>query len=115
MLFQARLGPSPPESFAYLRDRFQDSILAACGIPPSLIAPRATGTGQREGFRQILHGLLRPLGALVLGELKAKLHPDAELDFTVLRAGDLSGSARAVGSLTKAGMTLEAAREVAGV
>ena len=110
-----RLGPEPPDSFALLRDRFEQSLLALHGIPPALVAARGTGTALRESFRQVLHSLLKPLGALVVEELKAKLHPDAELDFTVLRAGDLSGSARAVGSLTKAGMTIEDALEVAGL
>ena len=110
-----RLGPEPPDSFPLIRDRLENSILSLHGIPPALVAARGTGTALRESFRQVLHSLLKPLGALVVEELKAKLHPDAELDFTVLRAGDLSGSARAVGSLTKAGMTLEDAREVAGL
>ena len=29
----------------------------------------------REGFRQVLHSLLKPLGALVVEELQAKLDP----------------------------------------
>ena len=111
----SRLGPSPPDSFADLRDRFQDSILAACGIPPSLIAPRATGTGQREGFRQTLHILLKPLGALVVEELKAKLDPDAEISFSDLRAGDIVGTSRALGSLVKAGLTPQAAAAIVGL
>ena len=110
-----RLGPEPPDSFPLIRDRLENSILSMHGIPPALVAARGTGTGLREAFRQVLHSLLKPLGALVVEELQAKLHEDAELDFTVLRAGDLSGSARAVGSLTKAGMTIEDAREVAGL
>ena len=110
-----RLGPEPPDSFPLIRDRLENSILSLHGIPPALVAARGTGTALRESFRQVLHSLLKPLGALVVEELKAKLHPDAELDFTVLRAGDLSGSARAVGSLTKAGMTIEDALEVAGL
>ena len=59
----------------------------------------------RESFRQVLHSLLKPLGALVVSELREKLHPDAELDFAALRAGDITGTARAFGSLTKAGLT----------
>ena len=110
-----RLGPEPPDSFPLIRDRLENSILSIHGIPPALVAARGTGTALREAFRQVLHSLLKPLGALVVEELKAKLHPDAELDFTVLRAGDLSGSTRAVGALVKAGMTLEDAREVAGL
>ena len=53
----------------------------------------------REAFRQVLHGLLKPLGAIIAEELREKLHPDAALDFSALRAGDITGTSRAFGSL----------------
>ena len=81
----SRLGPEPPDSYALLRDRFENSILSACGIPPSLIAPRGTGTAMREGYRQILHALIKPLGLLVAEELQAKIDQDAALSFDALR------------------------------
>ena len=70
-----RLGPEPPDSLALLRDRFENSLLALHGIPPALVAARGTGTALREAFRQVLHSLLKPLGALVVEELREKLHP----------------------------------------
>ena len=109
-----RLGPEPPDSFALLRDRFENSILAMCGLPPSLVAAQANGGAMRESFRQVIHSLLRPLGALVVEELQAKLSPDAALDFSALRAGDVASSARAYGSLTKAGLSAEAAAAIVG-
>ena len=109
-----RLGPEPPDSFPLIRDRLENSLLALHGIPPALVAPRATGTGQRESFRQILHGLLKPLGALLVEELKAKLDPDASLDFSMLRAGDIQGSARAYASLVKAEMKPADAARIVG-
>ena len=111
----SRLGPSPPDSFAALRDRFEQSILAACGIAPSLIAAQANGTALREGFRQILHSLLKPLGALVAAELREKLDPAAALDFSELRAGDIVGTSRALGSLVKAGLSPAAAAAIVGI
>ena len=110
-----RLGPEPPDSFALLRDRFENSILSMCGIPPALVAERGTGTAMREAFRQVLHSLLKPLGALVVEELQAKLHPNAALDFSALRAGDITGTARAFGSLTKAGLTPQSAAAIVGL
>ena len=80
-----------------------------CGIPPALVAAQGTGTAAREAFRQVLHSLLKPLGALVVEELREKLHPEAALDFSALRAGDISGSARALGSLVTAGLTPQSA------
>ena len=110
-----RLGPEPPDSFPLLRDRFEKSLLALHGLPPALLASSGTGTAMREAFRQVLHSLLKPLGAILAEEMREKLHPDAALDFSALRAADLMGSARAVGSLVKAGMSVADAREVAGL
>ena len=111
----SRLGPEPPDSFPLLRDRLENAMYAMHGIPPALVAVRGTGTAMREAFRQVLHGLVRPLGALLAEELKAKLDPDAALSFDALRAGDITGSARALGSLVKAGLTPQAAAAIVGL
>ena len=111
----SRLGPEPPDSFALLRDRLEQSLYALHGLPPALVAARGTGTALRESFRQVLHSLIKPLGALVVAELQAKLDPDAALSFDSLRAGDITGSARAFGSLTKAGLSVEAAGAIVGL
>ena len=111
----SRLGPEPPDSFALLRDRLENSLLALHGLPPALIAARGTGTALRESFRQVLHSLIKPLGALVVEELQAKLDPDAALSFDALRAGDVQGAARAFGSLTKGGLSPAAAAAVVGL
>ena len=110
-----RLGPEPPDSFPLLRDRFENSILSLHGVSPALVQPGGTGTGAREAFRQLLHGTLRPIGALVVEELQAKLHPDAALDFASMRAGDISGISRAAGSLVKAGFTPQSVAAVVGL
>ena len=109
-----RLGPEPPDSFPLLRDRLENSLLALHGIPPALIAARGTGQAMRESFRQLLHGLLKPLGAILAEELKAKLDPDAALSFDALRAGDIAGSARAFGSLVTGGLTPQSAAAIVG-
>ena len=110
-----RLGPEPPDSFADLRDRFENSILAMHGIPPALIAARGTGTAMRESFRQVLHSLLKPLGAILAEELREKLDPDAEFSFDSLRAGDIAGTSRAFGSLVTAGLTPQSAAAIVGL
>ena len=110
-----RLGPAPPDSFALLRDRFERSILSLHGIPPALVSEQGTGTALRESFRQILHSLLKPLGALVAEELREKIDPAAEMSFSDLRAGDIVGTSRALGSLVKAGLSPAAAAAIVGL
>ena len=110
-----RLGPEPPDSFPLIRDRLENSLLALHGIPPALVAARGTGTALRESFRQVLHSLLKPLGALVVEELREKLHPDAAMSFDTLRAGDIAGTSRAFGSLVKGGLTAQSAAAIVGL
>ena len=110
-----RLGPEPPDSFALLRDRFEQSILALHGVPPALFAARGTGTAAREAYRQVLHGLIKPIGALVVEELRSKLDPAAALSFDALRAGDITGTARAFRSLVDARVTPQSAAAVVGL
>ena len=110
-----RLGPEPPDSFPQLRDRLENALYAAHGIPPALINSQANGVSMREGFRQVLHGLLKPLGAIIAEELRAKLDPAAALDFSELRAGDITGTSRALGSLVAAGITPQAAAAIVGL
>ena len=110
-----RLGPEPPDSFALLRDRLENSLLALHGLPPSLLSSTGNGGAMREGFRIVLHTLLKPLGALVVEELKAKLDPETELSFHTLRAGDITGSARAFGSLVTGGLTPQSAAVIVGL
>ena len=47
-------------------------------------------------------------------ELREKLHPDAELDFSALRAGDIQGTARAYAGLIKADMKPADAARIVG-
>ena len=110
-----RLGPEPPDSFPLIREHLENSLLALHGIPPALVAARGTGTALRESFRQVLHSLIKPLGALVVSELRAKLDPAAELSFDSLRAGDISGTSRAFGSLVTAGLSPAAAGAIVGL
>ena len=70
-----RLGPEPPDSFALLRDRFENSILSIFGVPPSLLSATGTGTAMREAFRQVLHSLLKPLGAIDCRGTKSEARP----------------------------------------
>ena len=110
-----RLGASPPAVFAELRDRLEASIVSLCGVPAALIDSRAPGTASREALRQFVHVTILPVGAIVLEEIRTKLSPEATISFDALRAADVQARARAVGSLTTAGMNIEDAREVAGL
>ena len=70
----------------------------------------------REAFRQVLHSLLKPLGALVVEEIREKLHPEAALDFSFFESGrHYREQARAFGSLVTAGLTPKSAAAIVGL
>ena len=110
-----RFGAAWPSSVADLRDPLAASILSACGVPPTLAAVSSDGTAQRESFRRFLVSTIRPVARIIETELRAKLDPAAALSFSELAASDLTGKARAIGSLVKAGMSIEDARAVASL
>ena len=89
-------------------------VLAACGLSVALWTD-SQGTAAREAYRQALHSVLAPLGRLASSELTAKMGTDVELDWSELRAGDISGRARAFQSLVGGGMSVSSAASLSGL
>ena len=76
----------------------------------------SAGTAAREALRRWLHTTLHPLARAVQAELRAGLNaPELSLNFDGLFASDLSGRARAFGSLVKSGMDIDRAAALAGL
>ena len=88
-------------------------VWAACGFNSSLFGG-IQAAAVRESWRLALFGVLSPLGRLVQAELRAKLG-DVTLDWSELRASDLSGRARAFQSMVGAGMDVSKAAGLAGL
>ena len=109
-----RIGPAPTAEEVMLREQVNVTLLAAAGIPTSLIT-RADGTALREGWREFLHATIAPVGKVIAGELSEKLDAPVMFDFADLQASDISGRARAFGSLVQGGMAIEEAARISGV
>ena len=88
-------------------------VWAAVGFNSSLIGGNQAAA-VREAWRLALFGVLSPLGRLVETELRAKLG-DVTLDWSELRASDLSGRARAFQSMVGGGMPVADAVAIAGL
>ena len=114
---QSRIGPDPPAEFCNLRESAAQSVLAAHGIQPALLMGRSDGTLAREGWRQLLHGTLRPVARMIADELAAKLDLSAPpvFDFTALYASDLAGRAQAFQKLVAGGVAIESALATTGL
>lgn len=110
-----RIGAEPPESTIQLRQDVSDSILAACGIPPSLGSTGSVGADTRESWRQFLHGTIAPVANTLEAELQEKFQlPNLEINFENLFASDIQGRARAFRSLTQGGLSPAEASEICG-
>ena len=88
-------------------------IWAAVGFNSSLFGGNQAAA-VREAWRLALFGVLSPLGRLVQTELRGKLG-DVTLDWSELRASDLSGRARAFQSMVGGGMPVADAVAIAGM
>ena len=109
-----RLGASPGAALVQQAELASREVYAACGIPLALV-DESEGTGQREGFRRLMHATIVPLGRIVAEELSAKFETEIGLNFDSLFAADLAGRARAFQSLVGAGMDLTKAAGLAGL
>ena len=108
-----RLGANPPESLGKLRSDVKNDIFGVYGIPSSI---HGTGGSARESYRQFLSSTILPIAKLIVQELSVKLDtPTLALDFTELRAADISSRARSYKQLTDAGMDAAKAASVTGL
>ena len=109
-----RLGAAPGASLIEQASLASREVYAACGIPLSLV-DKSEGTGQREGFRRLMHATIDPLARIVAEELSVKFETDIGLSFDGLFAADLAGRARAFQSLVGGGMDVAKAAALAGL
>ena len=109
-----RIGAAPGAPLIEQASLASREVFAACGIPLSIVT-ESEGTGQREGFRRLMHATITPLARIVAEELSAKFETDIGLSFDGLFAADLSGRARAFQSLVNGGMVVEKAAALAGL
>ena len=109
-----RLGPDWPSAEIEGRRDIERSVCAACGVPPLLIIGDAGAGGDaREAWRQFVFSTLQPVALLLESELE-RIGMAAPVSFDRLNASDLTGRARAYGSLVTGGMKPERAAEIAG-
>ena len=109
-----RLGFAAPAAEVELLARAFVEVLSACGVPPGLFG-REDGAGQRESFRRYMHSSLEPIARLIAQELSEKLEAPIVINLDRIFASDLSGRARAFGSLVKGGMDVSKAAALAGL
>ena len=88
-------------------------VLAMFGVPVDIVYGGQDG-GQRESWRRFLHGTVNPLGLRIV-DAYSDIGIPAHISFEDLFASDITGRARAFGSLVQGGMDIEQAAMVTGV
>lgn len=110
---QRRFGANIPQPLIALHEAGFRQIVSAYGISPALFSDKAASA--REAWRQVLFGVLLPLGRLFEMELELKLESEISFDWDALRASDLQGRARAFGALVKGGLDIKEAAAISGI
>ena len=111
-----RIGADPPEVLAELRQDSAIAVLAACGVPASLLDPKAPGTTLREGWRQMYAGTIQPMARTIEAELSEKLEVEIRITFDEPAHADLVGRATIAARLAGIeGINADRALELAGL
>ena len=111
-----RLGADPPSALVQLRQHVESTVLACFGIGAPLGPQGWTdGTAAREAARRLWTLTVQPLGDLIAEELTRVLERPVSLEYgRPSGMADLAARARAVGALTKAGITTDDAMLLTG-
>ena len=109
-----RIGANPPGPLVELQAMATREIWAAVGFPAALFSP-SDGSASREAWRQVMFGVISPLGELVAEEITDKTGVAIELTWAELRASDITGRSRAFASLVEAGASFDSAATTAGL
>ena len=109
-----RLGANPPPTLQGLRNELNASVLAACGVPASLLVAGSGGQA-REARREFAYQSLRPFGRRLGAELSTKLNLEVRFDFGEWMQSDIAARARATHSLVQSGVDVERALDLAGL
>ena len=95
------IRPEPDENAVKLYGAIQMQIAAVCGLPAVLANPAAAGPAQREGFRQLLVGTVKPLARLLEEEISRVLERPIKLRHHEAAAVDAAARARAARGLVE--------------
>ena len=114
---QQRIGFDPPDSHINLRGQLFEHVVAACGVPITLIKP-SDGSSQRESYRRWVLTAVWPVDIAkpIEEELSAqKLETEISLDLSALSSWDKAAHTRGIKLLVDAGLSLAQAFEVLGL
>ena len=109
-----RFGFAPPEELTALRRQALVDALGMYGVPGPLVDERAPAAALREAARMFREATLPALATIIAEQVGEAIgQPDLRLVFP--KISDIALLARAVNSLTQAGLDVAVAREIVGI
>ena len=110
-----RFGMMPPLAMVELRSRVELSILAAAGVPVTILS-QSDGTAKAKDFARFLTLTMVPLGKMLAQQISDALDVDGlSFDFNDLGAADIASKGRVFGQMVSNGVNIADAAEVAGL
>ena len=110
-----RFGMMPPLPMVELRSRAELSILAAAGVPVTIMSV-SDGTAKAKDFSRFLTLTMVPLGKMLAQQIGDALDVDGlTFDFNDLGAADIASKGRVFGQMVSNGVNIADAAEVAGL
>ena len=110
-----RFGFAPPQAMVELRSRAELSVLAAAGVPVTILS-LSDGTAKQKDFARFLTLTMVPIGKIIAQQIGDALDVDGlTFDFNDLGAADIAAKGRVFGQLVSNGVSIADAAEVAGL
>ena len=115
--FLDTFGADYPASAPQLCAALSGLVLAACGVPPVLLSANVGGSAYRDAWRSFLASAVQPVADQLARAVAAHLGVECAIEVRSRHntPADLVSRARAVGSLTTAGVDMDKALELAGL
>ena len=110
-----RVGAAPPQGLIELRGQLGAEILAACSIPPAMLAGGSPGPAMITARRNFERGAVVARCEILSVDLSEAFNEPVRVSLPAARRVDISTAARTVSALQKAGMKLDEAKSLAGL
>ena len=108
-----RIGPDWPDSIERTRAQLAREICASCNVAPEMLFGGPAGT-VRESNRQFVQ-VMQSVCDVLADTLAESLNQSVMLNADTIYKTDLISRSRALGSMVKAGISLEEAKRIAGL
>ena len=111
----ARFGANPPRDLVELREAVSRDVGASCGVPRALLDSTASGQASREAWRQFCATAVDGLARRIEAQILAQLGVEVAFDSAPLGGRDLLARSTAFRRLKEGGLSLDDARQAAGI